>query len=284
MALVLVSVALVAGSASAAGRALNGATIAAVPVVTPWAREFALASPDVPSPPPTPVPVTPAPSATPGFTVDPSATPTATPTPSPTPTPTPGPFEMDLYKKGDFVGEYVHTWCVPAAMQTSINIMSSGADRTKTLQSKLYDLAYSLAPGDAGGPDAVGWPAGLTKLGYGDFELKMTKSMTAAVKAVAKAIRLTGRPGGLIVWYGWHSWVVSGFKATADPAITDDFTVTGLYIEDVWYDRISTIWGPSFPPDTFDKVSDLHIDYKPYHQWPEDPKREHQYLYVVPVP
>jgi putative peptidoglycan lipid II flippase len=282
-ALALVTVLIVAGTASAAGRALSGATIAAVPAVTPWAQEFPVASPDVPSLPPSPPAVIAATGPPAAWSAELNATPQPSPSPSPSPSPPPGPFAMDLYKKGDFVGEYVHTWCVPAAMQTSINIMSSGADTTKALQSKLYSLAYSLAPGDTGGPDAAGWPEGLTKLGYGKFALEMDKSMTVAVKAVAKAIRLTGRPGGLIVWYGWHSWVVSGFKATADPAYTDDFTVTGLYIEDVWYNRHSSIWGWSFPPDTFDKVSDLHIDYKPFHQWPEDPKREKQYLFVVPV-
>ena len=190
---------------------------------------------------------------------------------------------MDLYRKGDFVGEFHDNWCVPAAMQTSINIMSTGADTSKALQARLYDLAYSLAPGDAGGPDAPAWPKGLTELGYGHFALEMSSSMTDAVNAVARAIRMTGRPAGLIVWYGWHSWVVSGFKATADPALTDAFTVTGLYIEDVWYDRHSRLWGWSFPPDTFDKTADLPIDYKPFHQWPLDPKREHKYLFVVPV-
>ena len=275
--LVLVAALLVAGTASAAERALNGTTIAAEPLVTPWAREFPLASHPVPSLPPTALPSVAAIITAPPSTAPPSAS------PSPSPTPKPGPFAMDLYQKGDFVGEIRDTWCVPAAMQTSINIMSTGADRTEGLQARLYALAYSLAPGNAGGPDAAGWPQGLTKLGYGHFALEMASTMTAAVKAVAKAIRMTDRPGGLIVWYGWHSWVVSGFKATADPATTDAFTVTGLYIEDVWYNRLSNIWGWSFPPDTFDKVSDLPIDYKPFHQSPEDPRREHQYLFVVPL-
>ena len=39
-------------------------------------------------------------------------------------------------------------------------------------------------------------------------------------------IRLTNRPVGLMTWRGAHSWVMSGFNATADPAVTDKFTVT----------------------------------------------------------
>jgi hypothetical protein len=172
-------------------------------------------------------------------------------------------------------------------MQTSINIMSEGADTTKAFQTRLQSLAYSLEPGNTGGSDPSAWPEGLAKLGYGDYKLDMRGSLKAAVVTVAKAIRITNRPAGLVVWYGWHSWVVSGFQATADPAVTDDFTVTGLYIEDVWYDRVSSIWGPSNPPDTLVKFSDLDIDYKGYHEWPMDAlnqSRDGKFLFVVPVP
>jgi len=279
-----------AGGLYATGQALSaGASIAAAPVITPWARVVPLASHDVP-----PLPSIPAASASaevPGASPTPrpshgrpSPEPTPTSRPTPTPTPKPQAFEMDLYQKGDFIGELQDTWCVPAALQTSINIMSAEADITKATQTKLFHLAYSIAPGSDGGADLKAWPAALEQLGYGNFAVGMDHSMVAAVHQVAKAIRLTNRPAGLIVWYGWHSWVVSGFKATADPALTDKFTVTGLYIEDVWYDRLSTIWGYSNPPDTFVKVSDLPIDYKRYNQGSPSGPRYLNYLFVVPQP
>jgi len=59
--------------------------------------------------------------------------------------------------------------------------------------------------------------------------------------------------------------------------------VTGLYIEDVWYNRFSKIWGYSNPPDTFVKTSDLDIDYKPYHEWTKDPVRDGKFLFILPV-
>ena len=34
-----------------------------------------------------------------------------------------------------------------------------------------------------------------------------------------------------------------GFKATADPAYTDDFDVTAVWIEDPWHGRVSRTWG-----------------------------------------
>jgi hypothetical protein len=191
---------------------------------------------------------------------------------------------MDLYEAGDFVGEYKNTWCVPAAMQTSMNIMDAGSDRSKATQTRLWDLAYSLAPGKTGGADPEGWALGLTQLGYGNYVVDQRGSINAAVTTVVRAIRQTGRPAGLVVWYGWHSWVVSGFKATADPAATQDFTVTGLYIEDVWYNRLSSIWGWSNPPDTFVPVGDLDIDYKPFHEWTSYPGKDGKYVFILPTP
>jgi len=287
-ALALAAAVLALATAHAAGQALSSTSIAAAPVVTPWAQEYPSAWHDVP-----PLPT---PSATPSGASGPaSASPpasglsslppaSASPTPSAAPTPTPGPFSMDLYQRGDFVGEYKDVWCVPAAMQTSINIMSEGADTSKAFQTRIFNLADAIAPGNTGGTDMAAWPKGLTRLGFGGYALDARSSMADAVKAVARAIRLTNRPGGLIVWYGWHSWVVSGFTATADPALTDAFTVTGLYIEDVWYNRHSSIWGWSNPPDTLVRVADLPADYKRYREWTPDPTRDGKYLFVVPVP
>lgn len=51
----------------------------------------------------------------------------------------------------------------------------------------------------------------------------------------AKAIRMTGRPVGLVVWRGAHSWVMSGFTATADPASADDFEVHKVFVQDPWF-------------------------------------------------
>ena len=92
-----------------------------------------------------------------------------TPTPvQPTVTPAPaGQFAMDLYQPGDFVGEFKNTWCIPAAIQTSMNIMDAGADTTQDTQAKLFDLGNSIAESRNGSPDPEGWSGGLQQLGYG---------------------------------------------------------------------------------------------------------------------
>ena len=60
----------------------------------------------------------------------------------------------------------------------------------------------------------------------------MTKRFSAAVLTF----------GLLLVWRGAHSWAMSGFRSDKDPLMGDDFNVEGIYAEDVWYPRISSIW------------------------------------------
>ena len=83
------------------------------------------------------------------------------PSAAPTPTPKPKPFSMDLYQKGDYVGELKDMWCLPAAMQTSMNIMDKGADTTWATQSKLASFARSLDPAPDGAAEPEGWAEGL---------------------------------------------------------------------------------------------------------------------------
>jgi putative peptidoglycan lipid II flippase len=194
----------------------------------------------------------------------------------------PGPFSMDLYRKGDFVSEFKDTWCVPAAMQVSMNMMSLEPDTTRDTQARLFDLAVSIAGSSYGGTDPLGWTKGLESLGYGKFSILSTAKMEDAVHMLVKSIRLTQRPGGLIVWKGWHSWVVSGFTATADPAYSSNYKVLSLRITDVWYPRISRIWGKSRGPDADVPMNQLAKDYKPWDQAKVDPTRQGMYVFVMP--
>ena len=57
--------------------------------------------------------------------------------------------------------------------------------------------------------------------------------------------------GLLLAWNGAHTWVMNGFRADGDPAIFPNAKVTGAYILDPWYPDVSSIWGPSDPPGTF---------------------------------
>ena len=219
-------------------------------------------------------------------TTAPTRSPALEPSPALDPPPREGPFEIDLYEKGDFVSEASKIWCVPAAMQTMINIMSPGADEATATQKRYYALARKLSPPtlEGAGAEPGGWAAALDRLGYGPYAVAVEPTRVAAIHAAATALRMTGRPVGLLVWRGAHAWVMSGFRATADPARTDDFTVTHVFIEDVWYPRVSSIWGRSRPPDALVPVGLLPEDYL---RWKRPtgpyPGKDGKFVLIIPI-
>jgi hypothetical protein len=104
------------------------------------------------------------------------------------------------------------------------------------------------------------------------------------VRLAASAIRKTGRPVGILAWRGAHSMVMTGFTATADPARHPSFEVTGVYIADVWYPRLSSIWGYSDPPDTLVPFKRLAVDYLPWRRPTRAyPDKDGRFVLVLPV-
>ena len=177
-------------------------------------------------------------------------------------------FAMNLYRRGDFVSQKRSDWCVPAAVQTMINLFGRRPARAAAVpgQARLDRLARSLSSDRlvGAGSEPEGWAGALNTLGYGPYVVRALRSREAALRAAARAMRQTARPVGLLMWRGAHAWVMSGFEATADPATTDDFKVTHVRISDPWYPRTSAIWGPGQPPNTRLSVETLRADFLPW--------------------
>ena len=96
-------------------------------------------------------------------------------------------------------------------------------------------------------------------------------------------MRATGRPVGLLVWRGAHSWVLHGYEATADPLAGVPFEVTHLYVSDPWYPRISSIWGASRGPNARITPKQLEEDYLPWRRpTGRYPGMDGQYVLVLP--
>jgi hypothetical protein len=87
--------------------------------------------------------------------------------------------------------------------------------------------------------------------GAGPYKLAGASTVAGALKIAARAMRTTGKPVGLLMWHGRHAWVMSGFRATADPLLTNDFKVTAVIVEDPLYPYGSRVWGPSPRPGEF---------------------------------
>jgi len=177
------------------------------------------------------------------------------------------PYTLDLYRPDDHVPQYDGSWCVGASMQMMINMIEPGRpDRTRATQQRLYKYARKVSPWVETRPGAsvYGWSEGLEQLGHGPYDELAASTRQAALKLAARQMRLTNKPVGLLVWEGAHAWVMSGFKATADPKLTDDFTVTHVWIEDPWTGRVSRAYGPGLEPHTLLTASELGVDFLKY--------------------
>ncbi len=217
------------------------------------------------------------------------------------PRPAAGPFAMNLYRRGDFVSQQTQYWCVAASAQTMINIMEpDSADRTRRYQRRLQFQARRLDQDDDGfwrrlmgedrwrkGHHGLGlqdWAGLLNANGYGPYHVDRAETRKQAIRKAARAIRLTGKPAGLVVWRGAHAWVMSGFEATADPAFTNAYKVTRVYIQDPWYPAVSTIWGASRPPNAAVPVKALARDFLRYDRpLRRHPKRDGRFMLVLPT-
>jgi hypothetical protein len=162
-------------------------------------------------------------------------------------------FSLDLARRTDFVAQSNFVQCVGASMQMMLNIMGVQDDRSSRTQGRLQVIARDLSgPTREGfkreGASVSGWTAGLNQLSAGPYRLVGTATLDEALRLAATSIRETGKPVGLLMWAGRHAWVMSGFRATADPRRTADFRVTAAVVLDPLYPHGSSRWGPSPKP------------------------------------
>jgi hypothetical protein len=230
--------------------------------------------------------LSPSPSAPPTLTPAPTATPV--PTATPRPMPSRGPVTVNLVSDpaAHFVTEVQKTWCAASATQMVLAIDGKVDLRTTTqaairkTASKFWTWADSHTPG--WGPEMMAKT--LAAYGVPGYQVRTYRTRAAALLDAAKAVERLHQPVLLLVWWGAHTWVMTGFRATADPLAYTDATVTGTYILDPWYPRISSIWGPSDPPGTFQNAKEMVRNYIAWTR-PEGlyPGRDGRWLAVVPT-
>jgi hypothetical protein len=218
----------------------------------------------------------------------PTITPVPAPTASPIPTPARVPVDVDIvaHPKAVFAHELKDTWCAAAGVQMTLAVLGHADNSNafqRTLQSRVHEWdSYADSHNGDWGPSAM--VLALDAYGAKGYQVRAYKTRQGAERDAAKAIEQTGSPVLLMAWRGAHTWVMTGFRADADPAIFKNATITGTYILDPWYPTISTIWGPSDPPGTFQDNSEMIRNYLVWKR-PEGhyPDRDGLFVAVVPT-
>lgn len=223
---------------------------------------------------------------------DPPTAPTTSPTtaPSVTPQPTPARVAVDVNVVADpeavFASQITKDWCAPATVQMVLTIFGRGNTSEafqRELVSRIDEWETWQDSHDGGwGPSAM--VEALVAYGVTGYEIRAYETRADALRDAAAAISDTGSPVVLLAWRGAHAWLMSGYRADADPRPFPDATVSGAYVLDAWYPRVSSIWGPSDPPGTFQDASEMVRNFLPWKR-PEGkyPERDGRFLALVPT-
>jgi len=236
------------------------------------------------------VQVTPRPVATSTLAPTASGSPIAGGAPSPTPSPAPVRRSVDVQltasPKRDFIPQQRKDWCAVAGVQIALAILGL-ADNDEQTQRHIADRIREWesrrdSRNGGWGPGAIA--QALQAYGATGYELRAYSRRPDALLDAAKAMSATGKPVILVAWRGAHTWVMTGYRANADPLVFEDATVTGTYIYDPWYPRISSIWGPSDKPGVFQDMAEMRRNYLVWRR-PEGryPERDGLFLAVVPT-
>jgi hypothetical protein len=233
----------------------------------------------------TPRPTT-TPSPTPRRSIPAGATPE--PTPSPTPVPVRGPVDVRITTdpKTDFASEITKEWCAPAGVQMVLAMLdlennSEAFQRELVSRIKEWESWQDSHNGDWG-PNAM--ILALDAYGAHGYQLQGYKTRGEALRGAATALSETGSPVILLAWRGAHTWVMTGYRADADPLVFPDANVSGTYIYDPWYPRVSTIWGASDGPGVFQDQAEMVRNFLAWKR-PEGryPDRDGKFLIIAPT-
>jgi hypothetical protein len=159
---------------------------------------------------------------------------------------------VDLYREGVFTTQKSWLWCTAAGIQIVRNIVERDDDHSTGGQRRYFEWMRKRNRYDlpvSAGVDPQGWTAGLRHFVDDRYRLVASRSFDAGLRSAAANLRRTGLPVALTVANGGHGWILTGFEATADPLMTDEFEVTSVRVVGPLFGRQSKD-GYDMPPDT----------------------------------
>jgi hypothetical protein len=193
---------------------------------------------------------------------------------------------VNLYRSGTFTTQKSWLSCTAAGVQIVRNIVDRKADHSTASQRRYfnwmrghnrYDLPLSA------GVDPAGWAAGLRHFVDDRYRLVSSRSFDSALRSAVKRLRLTNLPVALTVSHGNHGWILTGFRATADPAVTTSFRVTSVRVTGPLY-GLQSKNGYDMPPNTKLTTAQLKRFFTPWKYAPKAMIWDGRYVSIQPVP
>ncbi len=168
-----------------------------------------------------------------------------------------------VYTAHSFSAQQLDYTCVGASVQMMRNMIKGEADHSAAVQFKYWQYGHAHERYAGGkGIDPVGWVAALERFGAGNYSIQTSTSYQAELRALAAAMRATGRPIGLFVHHGGHAWVMTGFMATADPQTSSSYQVTDVQVMGPLYPDGTIAGGPYDPgPRTWLSAATLKLKF-----------------------
>jgi hypothetical protein len=212
-----------------------------------------------------------------------AATPSSTPASAALPRWTGG---MDLYRPGVYTMQATWIWCTAANAQIMRNMVDHQADHGTANQARYFAYMrahnrYAIPVTD--GSDPQGWADGLARYVDSRYRLVTYASFDSALHDAVTRMRQTGLPVSLAVMHGNHAWVLNGFTATADPAVTSRFAVTSVRVTGPLYGRQS-VHGYDMAPDTRLTTAAFRGFFTQFHYAPLRMAWEGRYVTIQPLP
>lgn len=224
----------------------------------------------------------------PAESASPSPSPSLFPSPSPTPLPTPGPVDINLAPNGPavFSSQLTKEWCAPAGITSALATMGlvKASDVTQRQIEGRISAWTSTADSHNGGWGPLAMTKALAAYGAPGYVVETFPTRNAALRAAGIALAATGEPVLLLAWWGAHTWVMTGYRATGDLATNPGAVFSGAYIVDPWYPRVSSIWGHVNPPGHFYDMAGMTRNYIAWTR-PEGryPGRDGRWVAVIPT-
>ncbi len=193
---------------------------------------------------------------------------------------------VQLYRDGTFATQRTWQWCTAAGVQIVRNIVDGESDEARAAQARYYRYMRAHNRYDVRAQDGVdpgGWAAGLRRFVDDRYRVVAKDSFRAALRSAVTSLRRTNLPVGLTVANGTHAWILTGFTATADPLVTDDFRVTSVRVTGPLWGLQSRSRGYDMRPDTRLTPAQLDDYFTPWHYARIRMAWEGQWVSIQPV-